>query len=92
LRVPYLLAWGALGAAGLFAGLGWWGGLGWGVAAVGVMLGLGFWAVLFSIGVLGEYVGRMHRMVRGRPPYWVAATTNLPAEREVRLAGRARGE
>ncbi|MBI5485957.1 MAG: glycosyltransferase family 2 protein [Deltaproteobacteria bacterium] len=90
LRVPYLLGWAALAAAAMFAVLGWTGELGWTAATICITGCAGTAAVLVSLGVLGEYLGRLHRMARGRPPYWVADTSNLPAERLGRLAGRAR--
>jgi dolichol-phosphate mannosyltransferase len=92
LRIPYLLAWAAGAALAGFVALGTAGVLPWGVATICATVAAGVAAVLVSLGVIGEYVGRVHRMARGRPPYWVATTSNLPAEREGRLAGRVRDE
>ena len=92
LRVPYLLAWVAGSAAAGFAVLGWTRVMGWEAATICATVSAGCAAVLVSLGILGEYLGRVHRMARGRPPYWVATTSNLPAERAVRLAGRVRDE
>jgi dolichol-phosphate mannosyltransferase len=92
LRIPYLLAWvAAFVLAGFVVG-GATGVVPWGIAVICATMTAACAAILVSIGVLGEYLGRVHRMARGRPPYWVAATSNLPAEREGRLAGRVRGE
>ncbi|MBI5502656.1 MAG: glycosyltransferase family 2 protein [Deltaproteobacteria bacterium] len=90
LRVPYLLGWAALAAAIVFAVLGLTGEVGGATATICATAWAAAAAVLVSLGVLGEYLGRLHRMARGRPPYWVADTSNLPAERLGRLAGRAR--
>lgn len=92
LRIPYLFGWTALAALVLFIVLGASGALSWSVVAVCATVCAAAAAVLVSLGVLGEYLGRVHRMTRRRPPYWVAQTANLPAEREVRLAGRARAD
>jgi dolichol-phosphate mannosyltransferase len=92
LRIPYLLAWLALAAVVLFAAAGALSWLPWPAAATCGVVAAAAAAVLVSIGALGEYVGRIHRMARGRPPYWVADTSNLPAERLARLAGRTRAE
>lgn len=90
LRIPYLLAWTATAALAAFLALGFAELLPWQTAAICATTTAACAAVLVSLGILGEYLGRIHRMARRRPPYWVAQTTNLPAEREVRLAGRAR--
>ena len=92
LRIPYLLAWLAVAALAAFVALGLTRTLLWSVAAICITVAAAAAAVLASLGVLGEYLGRMHRMARGRPPYWVAETSNVPAERLTRLAGRARSE
>lgn len=91
LRLPAWLAWLAAAAAAGFAALGCLFLLPWTVVAVCATVCLAAAAILVSIGVLGEYLGRLHRMARGRPPYWVADTANVPPERLGRLAGRARG-
>jgi dolichol-phosphate mannosyltransferase len=39
-------------------------------------------AILISIGVLGEYVGRIFEESKGRPLYVVATTTVATAKRE----------
>lgn len=88
LRIPYLLAWLMIAGCATFAAIGAAGVLGPALSIVcAVVLGAAA-AILASIGILGEYLGRTHRMVRGRPPYWVAATHNVPPEALLRLAGR----
>jgi polyisoprenyl-phosphate glycosyltransferase len=59
-----------------------WGGQtvrGW--SSTVVLLSLIGGAILFSIGILGEYVGRIFEEIKGRPLYVVAMQVNLETER-----------
>jgi glycosyltransferase involved in cell wall biosynthesis len=92
LRIPYLMGWLALAAAIVFLGLGLTHELDGTAAIICATVAAATAALAMSMGVMGEYLGRLHRMARGRPPYWVAETSNVPAERLARLAGRSRDE
>ncbi len=39
-------------------------------------------AILISIGILGEYIGRIFEEIKGRPLYIVASATNVPAAKQ----------
>lgn len=47
---------------------------------------------LMTIGILGEYVGRIYENVDGRPIYVVARTVGLPLQRPGEPAGGVRGD
>jgi glycosyltransferase involved in cell wall biosynthesis len=64
---------------------GWYTVRGW--SSMMVMLGVIGGALLVSIGVLGEYVGRLYEQVKDRPMYLVAETYNI----ETGLAGTVPG-
>jgi polyisoprenyl-phosphate glycosyltransferase len=56
---------------------GWYTVRGW--SSMMVMLGVIGGALLISVGVLGEYVGRLYEQVKDRPMYLVAETYNVEA-------------
>jgi dolichol-phosphate mannosyltransferase len=71
-----------LGLVGTVAGLGCWlargaAEAGWAVV-LSVLLLVGG-SILFALGVVGEYVGRIYEQVKARPLYVVKETGNLPA-------------
>jgi dolichol-phosphate mannosyltransferase len=71
-----------LGLAATACGLGCWlargaAEAGW-VIVLGALLLIGG-AILFSLGVVGEYVGRIYEQVKARPLYVLKETGNLPA-------------
>ena len=45
--------------------------------------------VLFGIGLVGEYVGRIYQQVRGRPRYVIEATLQQQADAPIAMAARA---
>jgi undecaprenyl-phosphate 4-deoxy-4-formamido-L-arabinose transferase len=45
--------------------------------------------VLFGIGLVGEYVGRIYQQVRGRPRYVIEATLQQQADAPIAMATRA---
>jgi len=58
--------------------LGWYTVPGWtSLMVVTSLLGS---AILFSISLLGEYIGKMYEQVKGRPLYLVARTFNFGAD------------
>lgn len=57
---------------------------GWATLAVGIMFLGG--VQLISIGILGEYIGRIHNEVKGRPMYVVKERCGFPQEAENSLA------
>jgi undecaprenyl-phosphate 4-deoxy-4-formamido-L-arabinose transferase len=44
--------------------------------------------LLFGLGLIGEYVGRIYQQVRGRPRYTIAATLERDADTHVKVASR----
>jgi undecaprenyl-phosphate 4-deoxy-4-formamido-L-arabinose transferase len=44
--------------------------------------------LLFGLGLIGEYVGRIYQQVRGRPRYMIAATLERDADTHVKVASR----
>jgi dolichol-phosphate mannosyltransferase len=67
---------------------GWYTVRGW--SSMMVMLGAIGGALLMSVGVLGEYVGRLYEQVKQRPIYMVAETYNLSTSVQHKTAAGAR--
>ncbi len=88
LRIPYVLAWAALAGAAACVALAAAGTAPAAPAVICSAVLASAAAVLASLGILGEYLGRVHRMARRRPPYRVAETLNVPSEAMLRLGGR----
>jgi dolichol-phosphate mannosyltransferase len=55
-----------------------------------VMLGVIGGALLVSVGVLGEYVGKLYEQVKERPMYLVAETYNVDPGWEAPVSGALR--
>lgn len=68
---------------------GWYTVRGW--SSLMMMLGMIGGAILISVGVLGEYVGKLYEQVKERPIYLVAETCNVEAAVDAAAAPSSRG-
>jgi glycosyltransferase involved in cell wall biosynthesis len=66
---------------------GWYTVRGW--SSLMMMLGLIGGAILISVGVLGEYIGKLYEQVKERPIYLVTETYNFDAAVDATVSGSA---